>query len=47
MHPLYPILDKAPVLYPFCLTHRLIHALFFRRKVVIYQLKAVLTWKGR
>lgn len=46
MHQLYPILDKAPVLYPFCWAHRLIHAFFFKHKVFMYQLKAVLTWKG-
>ena len=45
MTQLYPILNKAPVLYPFCWVHRLIHAFFFRHKVVMYQLKAVLTWK--
>ncbi|MBQ6441284.1 MAG: nucleotidyltransferase family protein [Lachnospiraceae bacterium] len=45
MHQLYPVLDKAPVLYPFCWSHRLIHAFFFKHKVFMYQLKAVLTWK--
>ena len=35
-----------PALYPFCWAHRLIHAFFFKHKVFMYQLKAVLTWKG-
>ena len=31
--------------YPFCWAYRLIHAVFFKQKVFMYQLKAVLTWK--
>ena len=46
MKQLYPALTKAPALYPFCWAHRLIHAFFVRHKVFMYQLKAVLTWKG-
>lgn len=46
MKQLYPALTKAPALYPFCWAHRLIHAFFFRHKVFMDQLKAVLTWKG-
>ena len=45
MKQLYPALVKAPALYPLCWAHRLIHAFFFRHKVFMYQLKAVLTWK--
>ena len=42
---LYPVLGKVPLLYPFCWAHRIIHAFFFKHKVFMYQLKAVLTWK--
>ena len=45
MTQLYPVLDKIPLLYPFCWAYRLIHAVFFKQKVFMYQLKAVLTWK--
>ncbi len=45
MTQLYPVLGRIPLLYPFCWAHRLIHAFFFKHKVFIYQLKAVLTWK--
>ena len=45
MTKLYPVLGKVPLLYPFCWTHRLVHGFFFNHKVVMYQLKAVLTWK--
>lgn len=40
---MYPVLKKAPFLYPVFWTYRLIHALLFRRGVVRYQLKAALT----
>jgi hypothetical protein len=42
---IYPVLKKAPVLYPFCWIHRLVHAFLFKNKKVMYQLKAGLTWK--
>ena len=29
---LYPVLRKAPVLYPFVWTYRLVHALLFKNK---------------
>ena len=45
MHRRYPVLNKAPILYPFCWIHRLIHAFFFKRKIVMYQLKAVFARK--
>lgn len=42
---LYPVLRKAPVLYPFVWTYRLVHALLFKNKKVLYQLRAGLAWK--
>ena len=45
MKQLYPVLDKAPVLYPFCWAYRLIHSFFFCHKSFMYKVKAVLTWK--
>ena len=42
---MYPVLEKVPVLYPFCWIHRLVHAFLFKNKKVMYQLKAGLTWK--
>ncbi len=45
MKQLYPVLDKAPVLYPFCWAYRLIHSFFFCHKAFMYKVKAVLTWK--
>ncbi len=44
---LYPVLRKAPVLYPFVWAYRLVHALLFKNKIVMYQLKAGLNWKGK
>ena len=44
---MYPVLNKAPVLYPLCWLHRLVHAFFFKNKKVLYQLKAGLTWKEK
>ena len=43
MASMYPVLKKAPFLYPFFWTYRLVHALLFRRGTVRYQLKAALT----
>ena len=45
MQELYPVLRKAPVLYPFVWTYRLVHALLFKNRRVLYQLKAGLAWK--
>lgn len=42
MKKLYPILVKAPMLYPFCWAHRLIHAFFFRHKAFMFQVRTVL-----
>ena len=42
---IYPILKKAPVLYPFCWLHRLVHAMIHKKEKVMAQLKAGLTWK--
>ncbi len=47
MQELYPVLRKAPVLYPLVWTYRLVHALLFKNKRVLYQLKAGLAWKGK
>ena len=47
MEEMYPALKKAPVLYPFCWTHRLVYALIFKNKKVMYQLKAGLTRRGK
>ena len=41
----YPILGKMPFLYPFCWAHRLLHALLFKRKTVMFQLKAAIRGK--
>ena len=38
----YPILKKAPVLYPVFWGYRLIHAFFYKRDRFLYQLKTVL-----
>lgn len=45
MTELYPVLKKAPVLYPFCWTHRLVYAAIHKRQKVLYQLKAGLRRK--
>jgi len=42
---LYPILNRAPLLYPICCGHRLIHALIFKRERVMLELKSVLKRK--
>ena len=44
---LYPVLKKTPMLYPFCWTHRLVHAFIFKNRVFMQQLKAGLTWKEK
>lgn len=41
----YPVLNKAPVLYPLCWIHRLLYGFFFKNKKFMHQLKAGLTWK--
>ena len=43
----YPVLEKAPVLYPFCWLHRLFHGLFCNHKVVMYQLREALFSKKK
>lgn len=45
MTQLYPMLQKIPLLYPFCWMHRLMHAFFCRHRVFMYQLRAILTLK--
>ena len=40
MEEIYPVLKKMPALYPFCWTHRLVHAFLFKNKRVMNQLKA-------
>ncbi len=46
MTQIYPVLAKLPVLLPLLWIHRLVHAFFFKHKKLMYQLKAVLKWKG-
>ena len=41
----YPVLEKLPVLYPFCWVHRILHGLVTNRKVVMYQLRTALFGK--
>ena len=40
----YPILEKCPVLYPFCWLHRLVYGFFFKNKKFMHQLKTGMTW---
>ena len=44
---LYPVLRKVPLLYPACWGHRLIHALFYKRERLVYQLKVGLKKKEK
>ena len=41
----YPILKKAPFLYPFCWIYRLLYGFLFKRERVMYQLKAMVRFK--
>ncbi|MBR4121365.1 MAG: nucleotidyltransferase family protein [Spirochaetales bacterium] len=41
----YPVLEKCPVLYPFCWVHRILHGFVTNRKVVMYQVKTALFGK--
>ena len=41
----YTVLEKLPVLYPFCWVHRILHGFVTNRKVVMYQVKTALFGK--
>lgn len=47
MREMYPVLKKAPALYPFCWAYRLLHALFRKRERVAIQLKTGLSRKEK
>ena len=47
MKELYPVLNKHPVLYPLCWAHRLVYAVLYKNKKVLYQLKAGMMWKEK
>ena len=42
---IFPVLAKAPVLYPFCWIYRLIRGIILKPREILYQLKALLIWK--
>ena len=41
----FPVLKKAPLLYPFCWAYRLIHGFIFKHDRFMYQLKAVVGFR--
>ena len=41
----FPVLKKAPLLYPFCWAYRLIHGFIFKHDRFMYQLKAVIGFR--